>query len=293
MSREEVINKFIKNRSYLTNGAGSLSILWGISKNEVKIAKALAKERIKSRIVPTDVSNDYGDMRDSARLYLENIRKKEIENILVIGDIHAPFELKGYFEFCKETYKKYNCNKVIFIGDVIDCHASSYHEEDPDGMSAGDELDKAIKDVARWYKEFPVADVLIGNHDRIVMRKAFSSKIPARWIKSYNEVLGTPGWNWSDRVVYNDVQYVHGEGGTARTKAKNDMQSTVQGHIHTQAYCEHLVGRKFRVFGLQTGCGVDGNSYAAAYAKNFKKQTIGCAVVLDNGKQPINVLMEL
>ena len=285
MSREEVIKKFIKNRSYLTNGAGSLSILWGISKNEVKIAKALAKERIKSlQEYPLTKKDCYKQ---------DGIKSDVVENILIIGDIHAPFELKGYFEFCKETYKKYNCNKVIFIGDVIDCHASSYHEEDPDGMSAGDELDKAIKDVARWYKEFPVADVLIGNHDRIVMRKAFSSKIPARWIKSYNEVLGTPGWNWSDRVVYNDVQYVHGEGGTARTKAKNDMQSTVQGHIHTQAYCEHLVGRKFRVFGLQTGCGVDGNSYAAAYAKNFKKQAIGCAVVLDNGKQPINVLMEL
>lgn len=281
MSREEVINKFISKRSYLTNGAGSLAILWGISRGEVKICKAIARERIKGAVEPFKAA------------IVKDTVKGEIENILVIGDIHAPFELKGYFEFCKATYKKFNCNKVIFIGDIIDNHYSSYHEEDPDGMGGGDELDKAIEDVAKWHKEFPVADVLIGNHDRIIMRKAFSSKIPARWIKDFNEVLGTPGWNWAERVVYNGVQYVHGEGGTARTKAKNDMQSTVQGHIHTQAYCEHLVGRKFRVFGMQVGCGVDGNTYAAAYAKHFRKQAIGCGVVLDNGKQPINVLMEL
>jgi len=85
---------------------------------------------------------------------------------------------------------------------------------------------------------------------------------------------------------------VHGEGGTARTKAKNDMQSTVQGHIHTQAYAEWMVGRNFRVFGMQVGCGVDGDSYAAAYAKNFKKQAIGCGVII-GADTAISCLMKL
>lgn len=211
--------------------------------------------------------------------------------ILVIGDLHCPFELKGYLEFCQNTYAKYNCNQVIFIGDIIDNHYSSYHESDPNGMSAGDELERAIERVQKWYAAFPFADVTIGNHDRIIMRKSFSSGIPKEWIKSYNEVLGTT-WNWTERVEYDNVQYVHGEGGTARTKAKNDMQSTVQGHIHTQAYCEWMVGRNFRVFGMQVGCGIDKTSYAAAYAKNFKKQAIGCGVVI-GGHTAINLLMEL
>jgi predicted phosphodiesterase len=220
----------------------------------------------------------------------DNINKKE-RRILVIGDVHAPFVLDGYLDFCKETYAKYNCNQVIFIGDIIDNHYSSFHTSDPDGMGGGDELDYAIEEVKRWNEAFPVADVLIGNHDRIIMRKAFDSQIPQRWIKSYNDVLGTK-WNWQDRVVYDNVQYVHGEGGTARTKSKNDMMSTVQGHIHTQAYCEWMVGRNFRIFGMQVGCGVDGKSYAAAYAKNFKKQAIGCGVVF-GGHTAINCLMEL
>ena len=217
---------------------------------------------------------------------------KEENRILVIGDIHAPFELDGYFEFCKETYANYNCNKVIFIGDIIDNHYSSFHVSDPDGMGGGDELDRAINCVKKWYKAFSKADVLIGNHDRIIMRKAFDSQIPKRWVKSYNDVLGTPKWNWTERIVYDNVQYVHGEGGTARKKTKNDMMSTVQGHIHTQAYVDWAVGRNFKVFGMQVGCGVDGNSYAAAYAKNFKKQAIGCGVVI-GGHTAINCLMNL
>ena len=220
----------------------------------------------------------------------DNINKKE-RRILVIGDVHAPFVLDGYLDFCKETYAKYNCNQVIFIGDIIDNHYSSFHTSDPDGMGGGDELDYAIEEVKRWNEAFPVADVLIGNHDRIIMRKAFDSQIPQRWIKSYNDVLGTK-WNWQDRVVYDNVQYVHGEGGTARTKSKNDMMSTVQGHIHTQAYCEWMVGRNYRIFGMKVGCGVDCKSYAAAYAKNFKKQAIGCGVVF-GGHTAINCLMEL
>ena len=221
----------------------------------------------------------------------ENITKEE-RRILVIGDLHCPFELDGYFDFCKETYANYNCNQVIFIGDIIDNHAFSYHEPDPDGMSAGDELQVAIEDVKKWYNTFPDADVLVGNHDRMAARKAMTGGIPKVWIKSYNDVLGTPKWNWTERIVYDDVQYVHGEGGTARTKAKNDMMSTVQGHIHTQAYTEFTVGRKFKVFGMQVGCGVDSKSYAAAYAKNFKKQAIGCGVII-GGHTAINCLMKL
>ena len=211
--------------------------------------------------------------------------------VLVVGDLHCPFDLDGYLDFCKDMYARHNCNRVVFIGDIIDNHYSSYHESDPDGYGGGKELERAIKRVKKWYTAFPVADVLIGNHDRIIMRKAFSSAIPKAWVKSYNEVLGT-SWNWQERIEIDGVQYCHGEGGTARTKAKNDMQSTVQGHIHTQCYTEWMVGRNFRIFGMQVGCGVNHESYAAAYARHYKKQAIGCGVVI-NGDVAINCLMKL
>ena len=221
---------------------------------------------------------------------LDYLRNKE-RRILIIGDLHCPFEMEGYFEYCLETYDRHACNQVIFIGDLIDSHATSRHETDPDGLSAKTELDIAIEDLQKWRDAFPVADVIIGNHDRVVMRRAFSSSIPSIWIKSFNEVLGT-SWNWTERIEYDGVQFVHGEGGTARTKAKNDLQSTVQGHIHTQAYVEWMVGNKAKLFGMQVGCGLDRDTYAAAYAKHYKKQAIGCGVVI-GGHTAINCLMPL
>ena len=216
----------------------------------------------------------------------------EESRVLVIGDLHEPFCLDSYLKHCKDTYAKYNCNQVIFIGDVIDNHYSSYHETDVDGMSGGDELDAAIKRLRRWYKAFPDAHVTIGNHDRLIARKAQTGGIPSRWIRDYSEVLGTPGWKFVERVVVDDVQYVHGEGGTAKTKCKADMMSTVQGHLHTQCYTEWAVGMKFRVFGMQVGCGIDHESYAMSYAKAGKKPAIGCGVVI-GGTTAVNVLMNL
>lgn len=230
-------------------------------------------------------------LNGNRRTAFENLTKKE-RRILVVGDLHTPFTLEQYLDFCQETYAKYNCNQVIFIGDIIDNHYSSYHETDPDGMGGGEELQSAIDEIAYWYDAFPKADVIIGNHDRMIMRKAQTSSIPKAWIREYKDVLSVPDWNFVERMVYDGVQYIHGEGGTARTRVKNDMMSTVQGHIHTQAYTEWMVGKNFKVFGMQVGCGIDSSSYAAAYAKHFKKQAIGCGVVI-GGHTAINCLMEL
>ena len=225
--------------------------------------------------------------------YIKRVRNQRINNVLVIGDLHEPFCLDKYLDFCVNQYEKFYCNQIIFIGDIIDNHYSSYHETSADGMGGADELDLAIKRISRWYKAFPKAKVIIGNHDRLIMRKAQTSAIPSKWIKSFKEVLNVPNWEFVERYEQDGVQYIHGEGGTARTKCRADMMNTVQGHLHTQCYTEHYVGKKFRVFGTQVGCGIDHDSYAMAYAKYGKKPAIGCAVILNDGKLPINVLMPL
>jgi metallophosphoesterase superfamily enzyme len=224
---------------------------------------------------------------------LKKMRETETRNILVIGDLHEPFCKDGYLEFCQEQYDTWNCNQVIYIGDIIDNHYTSFHEIDIEAEYTGkQELEYAIKKIAKWYKAFPKATVIVGNHDRMIMRKAQTSLIPSKWIKSYKEVLEVPNWEFVDRLVVEGVQYIHGEAGTARTKCRADMMNTVQGHLHTQTYIEHYVGQNFRVFGMQVGCGIDHDSYAMAYAKRGKKPSIACAVVL-GGTTPINLLMPL
>ena len=221
----------------------------------------------------------------------KHITKKEVR-VLIIGDLHEPFCLDSYLEHCINTYNNYNCNRVVFIGDVIDNHYSSFHESDPDGYGAGEELERAIDRLQRWYKAFPEADVTIGNHDRLIRRKAFTGGIPKAWIKEYSEVLKTPKWNFTDRVVIDGVQYIHGESGKAIKKTKDDMISTVQGHRHTELCIEYAVGVNFKLFGLSVGCGIDHESYAMAYGKNFKKPAIGCGVVF-GGKIGLPVPMDL
>ena len=223
------------------------------------------------------------------------MRQEEERNVLVIGDLHCPFDLDSYLDWCIEIKENYNCNQTIFIGDIIDNHYSSYHETSADGMGGADELEFAIERIARWYKAFndKGTKIIIGNHDRMIMRKAQTSAIPSKWIKSYKEVLNVPNWDFVERFEQDGVQYIHGEGGTARTKCRADMMNTVQGHLHTQCYTEHYVGKKYRVFGTQTGCGIDFTSYAMAYAKYGKKPAIGAAVIANNGTLPINLLMPL
>lgn len=224
---------------------------------------------------------------------IEVYQNGNIDNLLIIGDLHAPFTKKGYLKFCREQQEIYDCGTVIFIGDVIDNHFSSYHESDPDGYSAGEELDRAIDMIADWYHTFPKATVIIGNHDRLVYRKAFSSGVSKKWIREYKDVLNTSGWDFVENTELFGIDFNHGEGGTAKNRMKSELKSQVQGHLHTQLYAEFAVGANFIIFGMQVGCGIDVKSYAMAYGRHFKKPAIGCGVVLNKGTLPIAIPMKM
>tara|TARA_R100001086_G_scaffold209772_4_gene125584 strand:- start:883 stop:1704 length:822 start_codon:yes stop_codon:yes gene_type:complete len=252
-----------------------------------------------------ETSIEYGISADSVKRALRYLKAEEklpnpIEScvinggrrVLIVGDLHCPFDLDGYLDFCKEKYMEHACNTVVFIGDVIDNHYSSYHETDPNGLSGKDELDLAIDRLAPYYESFDQAYVCIGNHDRMCMRRAVSSNLPTRWIRSYAEVLQTPNWIFTDYVTIDGVEYIHGENGTARSRSLLEMNSVVQGHRHTEMYTQWSFGKNRSVFGMQVGCGVDASSYAMGYCKHGRKPAIGCGVVID-GKTAFNEVMEL
>lgn len=215
------------------------------------------------------------------------------KRILVIGDLHAPFIRHGYLKFCQEVYYKYNCNTVVFIGDIIDNHYSSYHESDPDGHSAGVELLKAKEEISNWYKAFPKAKVCIGNHDAIPFRKAMTAGLSSSWIKTIDEVIDVPEWDFSEEFMLDGNMYCHGTGRKARQRAKGDLVSVVQGHYHSESYVEYFVGKHYKIFAMQVGCGVDDKAYAMAYGKHFNKMHINCGVILENGELPILEFMDL
>jgi len=251
---------------------------------------AFVKKNSDSLILDTPIFNNKKTNKSQA---LEVYQNGNIDNILIIGDLHAPFTKYGYLKFCREQQEIHDCGTVIFIGDVIDNHYSSYHESDPDGYGAGEELDRAIDMISDWYHTFPKATIIIGNHDRLVYRKAYSSGVSKKWIREYKEVLNTSGWDFVENIEIHGINFNHGEGGTARNRIKSELQSQVQGHLHTQLYNDFLVGANFIVFGMQVGCGIDIKSYAMSYGKNFKKPAIGCGVVLNKGTLPIAIPMKM
>lgn len=226
--------------------------------------------------------------------YREGATEYNSGNVLVIGDTHLPFERPGYFDFLRRTRDKFKCERVVHIGDVVDNHYSSYHETDPDGLSAGDELERAKRALVKYVDEFPEVTVCIGNHDRLIMRKAQTAGLSRHWIRDYAEVLGCPGWEFVEDVTIDSVLYRHGEGGKAIKIMEKQGTSVVQGHLHSDFYVQWHVTNHFRHFAMQVGCGVNQNSYAMAYAKSFPSRFVmGCGVVQEYGTLPITVPMPL
>lgn len=210
--------------------------------------------------------------------------------VLVVGDIHEPFAHPDYFQFILDVQKQYKTTETLFIGDVADFHAVSRHEHDADGWSAGDELDRTIDKLKKWHKAFPRAKVVFGNHDVRVMKRLFSSGVPQRWLKAFNDVMGVPTWDFQLRHKIDDVLYIHGEGVTARSKAQRAGTSVVQGHRHNESYAHFIPTERGMLFGMQVGCGVDEQAYAMAYAKDGAPQALSCGVVI-GGQLPIVIPM--
>jgi hypothetical protein len=217
------------------------------------------------------------------------------KNVLIIGDLHEPFCLDEYLDFNRKLAKKYNCKEIIFIGDILDGHAWSYHEHSPDGMSPGDELSSAISRLQRWYKAFPKAKVLYGNHDLLISRKAITAGLSRHFLKDFGTIIAAPKkWEFYDRLVIGDIQFIHGSIGNAIKRAKETRMSTVQGHLHSQSFIEWSVSEKDKIFGMQIGCGIDRHAYSFHYGRDFpKKPVIGSGVILENGRLPIIELMDL
>lgn len=236
-------------------------------------------------------------------VYNEPIRcpkpyKGNPNNVLVIGDLHAPFIKEGYLEFCREVQERFDCGTVIQIGDLIDGHAWNYHEHDPDGMSTGDELQQSIRQLKKLWKMFPEGICTLGNHDLLIMRKAFSSGLSKRFIREFSEIIEAPKtWKFVHEYIKDDVMYVHGTGSSGENaafiRAKDSRINTVMGHIHSYSYVKYVSSYKDLLWAMQVGWGGDNKKYAFEYGSTFpKKPVLSCGVVLNNGKLPIILPME-
>jgi predicted phosphodiesterase len=203
----------------------------------------------------------------------------------VIGDTHLPFVHPGYLDFCQNVFALWRVTRVVHIGDFVDNHASSYHESDPDGLSAGDEYAAATEVAQEWYTAFPCVSWVTGNHDKIPQRKIRSAGLCARMLRE--NLYNTPaGWINGESFEIDGVLYTHGIGSAGinghRLLAQKRGVSCVIGHLHTSAGVAYTATHDgLQRFGLNVGCGVDHESYAMDYARDFGRPTLGCGIVVE------------
>lgn len=204
----------------------------------------------------------------------------------IVGDLHLPFTHPAYLRFCQDTFDAWRVDKIVVIGDVVDHHRLSFHQQDPAGHSAELEADLAFTGVQKWYAAFPKALVCVGNHDERHYRVARSVGVPDRYVREYSDLWGTKSWSWQMFHEIDDVLYEHGTGSSGRDaafiRAKDKRRSLVMGHVHTGGGVKWHTNERSRIFGLNVGCGIDCKSYAFAYGRPFPtRPTLGCGIVID------------
>lgn len=208
-------------------------------------------------------------------------------NILVIGDSHIPHQHPEYLDFLQSLQRKWNCGKVIHIGDIVDFTSTSYHDNHPEMPSPAYEFEYTKIELEKWQKAFPDMIVTIGNHDRRVARKMSGNDIYRVWQRSFNDVFNVT-WQFVPEYIYNNIYFCHGEGVTARITALQKQMSTVQGHRHGETYIDFPAKS---LFAVQTPLGVNRSSLAFDYAKADPKEwTIGACVILNNSTPVIERL---
>ena len=213
-----------------------------------------------------------------------------MSTVLVIGDTHIPFVHPNYLRFVAEVGLEHKVDRVIQIGDLVDNYALSKFVSDPDGMSSGNEWRATLEELKRWAKVFPTVDWIIGNHDKRPFTKAFEAQIPEAFLKPLEEIYELPeGWKVHTSLEVDGVRYIHGEsaGGQQswQTYCLKNGQSTVTGHTHSVGGVRYHRTPTGQIFSAMTGCGVDEETYALAYAKAQPlRPMLGCVVVKDGVK---------
>ncbi len=197
---------------------------------------------------------------------------KVSKSILVISDLHCPYQHPDTHAFLAAAKRKYKPDTVVCIGDEIDGSSWSYHEPNTELPNPGEELRLAIKALQPIYKLFPNVHVLESNHGSLVYRKGLTARIPAAAIKSYREQIQAPkGWNWYESLVIDTalspVYFTHGISSVAGKLSNMYSMSSCQGHYHSRSQVSWMSTPERLRFDMHVGCLINDKSMAFKYNK--------------------------
>ena len=209
------------------------------------------------------------------------------KKILVISDMHLPYQHKDSIKFLKEIKKEFRPDKIVNIGDLLDFHAISMHDSNPDLYSAGMELDKAKEYIKVLEDIFPEVIEVDSNHSSLVYRRALKYGMSKQFLKPYGEFLGTRKWKWIDDLTLTMSNgqrcfFTHGRSADVLKVSQTMGMNCVQGHYHTKFLISYWANPDNLFFAMNVGCLINQKSMAFSYAKNFKTRFIlGCGIILN------------
>jgi predicted phosphodiesterase len=209
------------------------------------------------------------------------------KRILVISDMHLPYQHKDSIKFLKEIKKEFRPDKIVNIGDLLDFHAISMHDSNPDLYSAGMELDKAKEYIKVLENIFPEVIEVDSNHSSLVYRRALKYGMSKQFLKPYGEFLGTRKWKWIDDLTLTMSNgqrcfFTHGRSADVLKVSQTMGMNCVQGHYHTKFLISYWANPDNLFFAMNVGCLINQKSMAFSYAKNFKTRFIlGCGIILN------------
>lgn len=227
--------------------------------------------------------------------------EKQYDCIVVMPDLHAPYHHRHALAFMKAVRDKYRPDLVVNLGDELDKHAMSFHDSDPDLMSAGDELAKSLPVMAELNKIFPHMLLCDSNHGSMLFRKAKAHGIPVAYLKSYSEVIfpdgGGDGWvwayNWRVNTALGEVMFKHQPSGPILTDAAHNRCNLMVGHHHGKFTIEYGASSALLYWGAFSGCLIDKDSEAFAYGRHTAyKPILGCTVILKGVPVLIPMLLD-
>jgi predicted phosphodiesterase len=228
-----------------------------------------------------------------------------MSKIIVLNDIHIPYQDSAAVKSALQIAKKYNPDKIIIGGDCIDFHAISRFLKNPRERNLKEEINQTREFLRTLRDIFPKADILFkeGNHEArlgvFLWSKAeeFSDldelTLPSLLHFKEHQIQYYP----KEKIIYltKKLVVIHGhERGSicttfpARSLFLTTNISAIAGHCHRQSSFvkRTITGELIRTY--TTGCLC---ATSADYAV-FTDWTQGIALVETNGKGEFDVTLK-
>ena len=199
---------------------------------------------------------------------MHKVKLKDNSRILIISDLHVPYQHPQAWEFLLSLKKKYKPTSVICVGDEVDSQAMSFHDSDPDLPSAGDELDEAIIELGILADLYPEIEFVDSNHGSMVYRKGKHHGIPRKYLRDYGEILEAPEtWRWHNNLLVDlprdqKLFVTHGVLKKGIQLAQRMGCCVAQGHYHTEFNIQYSSSPAQLYWSMQVGCMINDRSLA-------------------------------